>query len=305
MMDSLSHIHINFDQGQVLYLNICLGILMFGVALDLKLEDFKYLAKEPKSIIGGLISQWILLPLVTIALVYIIHPDYSLMLGMALIAACPGGNVSNYATHLCKGNAALSIILTTITTVLCVFSTPFIFASLQKVLPIDQVHDADFNIQFSDMVITIVQLIFIPLLIGFLMNHFWPHFVSKIRGIVKILSMVIFIGFVLAAVAGNIDNLVNYIDIVFFIVLIHNGLALFFGYFWSKSILGLSTNDARTISIETGIQNSGLALILIFNFFDANGGMALIAAWWSIWHLISALALAWFWGRKEKVIVTS
>jgi BASS family bile acid:Na+ symporter len=302
MIDSLSHIHINFDQGQVLYLNICLGILMFGVALDLKLEDFKYLAKEPKSIIGGLISQWILLPLVTIALVYIIHPDYSLMLGMALIAACPGGNVSNYATHLCKGNAALSIILTTITTVLCVFSTPFIFASLQKVLPIDQVHDADFNIQFSDMVITIVQLIFIPLLIGFLMNHFWPHFVSKIRGIVKILSMVIFIGFVLAAVAGNIDNLVNYIDIVFFIVLIHNGIALFIGYFWSKAILGLSVNDARTISIETGIQNSGLALILIFNFFDANGGMALIAAWWSIWHLISALALAWFWGRKEKVV---
>ena len=75
MIDSLSHIHINFDQGQVLYLNICLGILMFGVALDLKLEDFKYLAKEPKSIIGGLISQWILLPLVTIALVYTSHPD--------------------------------------------------------------------------------------------------------------------------------------------------------------------------------------------------------------------------------------
>lgn len=299
-MDTLSHIHINFDQGQVLYLNICLGILMFGVALDLKLEDFKYLLKEPKSIIGDLISQWILLPLVTIALVYIIHPDYGLMLGMALIAACPGGNVSNYATHLCKGNAALSIILTTITTVLCVFSTPFIFASLQKVLPIDQVHDADFNIRFSDMVITIVQLIIIPLVIGFLMNHFWPHFVSKIRGIVKILSMVIFIGFVLAAVAGNIDNLVKYIDIVFFIVLIHNGMALLIGYFWSKAILGLSINDARTISIETGIQNSGLALILIFNFFDANGGMALIAAWWSVWHLISALGLAWFWGRKEK-----
>ena len=109
-------------------------------------------------------------------------------------------------------------------------------------------------------------------------------------------------GFVLFAIKGNLDNLAEYIGIVFFIVLIHNGLALFIGYYFSSSLLGLHVNDARAISIETGIQNSGLALILIFNFFEGQGGMALIAAWWSIWHLISAFVLALIWSRKKVEI---
>ena len=94
--------------------------------------------------------------------------------------------------------------------------------------------------------------------------------------------------------AGNLENLRLYLYIVFLLVFVHNSLALIVGYFWAKGVAKLQCIDARTISIETGIQNSGLALILIFNFFDGNGGMALIAAWWSIWHLISALTMAWW-----------
>ena len=112
--------------------------------------------------------------------------------------------------------------------------------------------------------------------------------------------MLIFIGFVIAAVLGNLDNLKQYVSIVFFIVLLHNGLALGIGYFWSKKIMKLPTSDARAIAIETGIQNSGLALILIFNFFNGLGGMALIAAWWSICHLLSSMSLAMWWGREDR-----
>jgi len=299
-MDHLQHIKINFEQGQVTLLNICLGILMFGVALDLQLRDFRYLLKAPKSIFVGLFSQMFLLPVITILLVYIIQPAYSLALGMILIAACPGGNVSNYAVHLAKANAALSIVLTMISTILCVFSTPFIFTVLQKFMPAGITHTADFDINFADMAKTIVQLIIIPLLLGLILNKYLPVLISKIKDAIKKLSFIIFIGFVVAAVSGNIENLKNHLHIVFFIVLIHNGLALLIGYIWPRKIMKLPVNDCRTISIETGIQNSGLALILIFNFFDGNGGMALIAAWWSIWHLISALGLAWWW-RKDVV----
>lgn len=300
-MQDLNSISINFDQNQVFILNLCLGILMFGVALDLKMSDFRYILQNPKAVLAGLVSQWILLPVLTIMLVWIIRPEYSLALGMILIASCPGGNVSNYAVHLAGANAALSVMLTMISTLFCAFSTPFIFAQLRKIIPSGIDHTIDFDISFGDMIVTIGQLIIIPLIIGYLMNEYLPKITSIIRTPVKKISFIIFIGFVVAAVASNLENLKNYIGIVFFIVLIHNSLALFIGFFWSKQIIKLPAADAQTVSIETGIQNSGLALILIFNYFEGAGGMALIAAWWSVWHLISALGLAFWWKRYRGV----
>lgn len=301
-MNTLDTISINFNQGQVTLLNICLGILMFGVALDLKISDFGYILKNPKAVLTGLISQMLLLPLLTLGLVWIIRPDYSLAMGMILIAACPGGNVSNYAVHLAKANVALSVILTMISTLVCAFSTPFVFSQLKNWIPSDSDHLVNFDISFSNMILTIGQLIIIPLVIGYLCNTYLPELTSKLRKPVKQLSFIIFIGFVVAAVAGNFDNLINYLGIVFFIVLVHNGLALWIGYSWTKHVMKLPEADAQSVSIETGIQNSGLALILIFNYFNGAGGMALIAAWWSVWHLISALTLAFLWNRRRKAL---
>ncbi|MBK9735747.1 MAG: bile acid:sodium symporter family protein [Saprospiraceae bacterium] len=304
-MTQLDKIDINFDHNQVFLLNICLGILMFGVALDLKLSDFTYVFKKPKSVFAGLFSQWILLPVLTILLVYIIKPEYSLAMGMILIAACPGGNVSNYAVHISGANTPLSVVLTMISTILCAFTTPLIFAGLRYLTPMADGEFIDFNISFGSMILTIGQLIFIPLAVGFAMMYYFPVFTNKIKGFVRKLSMGIFIGFVLAAVAGNLENLRNYLGIVFFIVLLHNGLALAIGFYWSRIFMKLPDKDAVAISIETGIQNSGLALILIFNFFDGQGGMALIAAWWSIWHLLSSLAMALYWKRKNVSLISS
>jgi BASS family bile acid:Na+ symporter len=301
-MTDINSIQINFDQGQVILLNICLGFLMFGVALDLKLSDFSYVLTNKKAVLSGLISQWILLPFLTVLLVWLFQPVYSIALGMILIAACPGGNVSNYAVHLSGANVALSVVLTMISTIFCALSTPFIFAQLRKFIPEGHAGEIIFDISFMNMISTIVQLILVPLILGYVCVTFFPMLVNKIKGIVKKLSLLIFIGFVVAAVAGNLDNLKNYIGLVFFIVLIHNGLALAVGYFFSSSIMKLPSDDAKAISIETGIQNSGLALILIFNFFDGMGGMALIAAWWSVWHLLSSLALGTWWKGRNKAI---
>ncbi len=299
-MQNLDHISINFNQGQVTLLNICLGILMFGVALDLKFSDFSYMIKKPKPVLGGLFSQLVLLPLITIALIWIIRPEFSLAVGMMLIAACPGGNVSNYAVHLSGANVALSVILTTISTLFCVFTTPLIFSFSAPFLPVSIDNNFNFDISFMSMAYTIGQLIIIPIFIGQIFLRLFPETTALIKKPVKLLSLLIFIGFVIFAIAGNLDNLQKYLGVVFFIVLIHNGLALWVGYAWSKNILNLPNKDAQAISIETGIQNSGLALILIFNFFDGKGGMALIAAWWSVWHLLSASFLAFIWSRQLK-----
>lgn len=142
------------------------------------------------------------------------------------------------------------------------------------------------------MAIAIVKLLLFPLILGLLFNRYLPVFTRRIQGAVKVLSFVIFIGFVLFAILGNLNNMQQYLGNVFFIVLIHNGLALLVGYLFSYYAAGLNSNDSISIAIETGIQNSGLALVLIFNFFGGEGGMALIAAWWSIWHLLSAFGLA-------------
>ncbi|MBK8656384.1 MAG: bile acid transporter family protein [Haliscomenobacter sp.] len=147
------------------------------------------------------------------------------------------------------------------------------------------------------MVWSIVQLILIPLAAGLVFRHYLPHLTARILGPIQKLSMVIFLGFVVFALYGNFSNIVRYLDLVFLLVAIHNGAALTMGYFWAKwNKVGEA--NARAIALETGIQNSGLGLVLVFNFFDGLGGMAIIAAWWGIWHLLSAFSLAMFWRRK-------
>ena len=147
------------------------------------------------------------------------------------------------------------------------------------------------------MIQTIFLLIFIPLIVGMLSNHYLPTFTQKINKYVKALAMIIFVSFAVVAIYLKFDDLRNYVHYVFLIVLTHNALALLMGYYfarWNK----LPKYSAKAISIETGIQNTGLGLILIFNFFDGLGGMAIIVAWWGIWHLISGFLLATYWGRK-------
>ncbi|MFN8319851.1 MAG: bile acid:sodium symporter family protein [Saprospiraceae bacterium] len=300
-MESLDHIRVNFNAEQLFLLNFCLGFLMFGIALELTIDDFKALVKNKKSTWVGLASQMVLLPVLTLMLIAVIQPHPALAAGMLLVAACPGGNVSNYAVHLSKANAPLSVLLTTFSTLAAAFTTPFVFKQGQNVLTSLTRSQTTFSIDFFSMFLSIVQLILVPLILGMLLRQWQPTFTAKIIPTVKRVSLVIFIAFILFAVAGNLENIRQHLHRVFLIVMVHNGLALALGYYFPKW-MGRSTQDARTISIETGIQNSGLALILIFNFFNGNGGMALIAAWWSVWHLVSSFVLALYWKRHPVAV---
>ncbi len=297
-MQPIDSVVINFNPEQLFLLNICLGFLMFGVALDLNVSNFRALLKTPRLPMIGLISQWALLPLLTLGLIFLFRPSPSIALGMLLIAACPGGNVSNFAVHLADANSALSVFMTTVSTLGAVVVTPLYFTYLSPLVPGSGPLRQEIFVAPADMVGTIVQLILIPLLIGMFLHHQYPRLTARIKRPVRMISMAIFIGFVLIAIYSNFDNIANYLHIVFYLVLVHNTAALLMGYWWARGN-GLGQADARAISIETGIQNSGLGLILIFNFFNGLGGMAMIAAWWGVWHLISAFALAMLWREKS------
>jgi BASS family bile acid:Na+ symporter len=300
-MSTIDQIKVNFNPDQLLFLNICLGFIMFGVALDLRLDNFRALLKRPRAPLVGLSSQLLLLPLITLALIFLFRPTASIALGMLLVSACPGGNVSNFAVHLSAGNTALSVLLTSISTLAAVVVTPIYFTQLAPLIPGTEHLQSEVYVAPINMVKTIVLLIIIPLAIGMVFNYRLPRITTAIKSTVRSLSMIIFVGFVIFAIRANYDNIVNYLHIVFLIVLLHNAVALLTGYWWGKA-WKLPQEDARAISIETGIQNSGLALILIFNFFDGLGGMALIAAWWGIWHLVSAFSLAMWWQRRPIAI---
>lgn len=301
---NIDDIHLNFNAASLTIMNILIGFIMFGVALDLQSSDFKRSLKTPKPAIIGLICQFILLPAVTYLLVLIIQPRPSIALGLFLVAACPGGNLSNFLTYLAKGNTALSISMSAISTVLAIFMTPFntlLWGSLYG--PTNSLLKS-FTISPQDMLVTIFLMLGLPLAVGMYIRHKYPAKALQINKWAKKVSIAFFLLFVLVSLAANFNYFIEFIGMVAIIVFIHNLLAITIGY-TTSSLLKLPVADRRAISIEVGIQNSGLGLILIFNFFDGLGGMAIVAAWWAIWHIISGLTIATYWSKRPPLQETA
>ena len=297
MMES-SNIVINFDDGQLLLLNICLAFLMFGVSLDLRLQDFKKVLKAPKPLLVGLTSQLVLLPILTINLILIFKTAYTIQLGMLMVAACPGGNISNYMVYRSHGNTALSITMASVVTLSAVLVTPLSFLIWTKVLQTPPEFDRDITVDFLAMVLIIIEIILVPLAIGLLIQRYAPKVKAWIIKPVKIFSILLLLGIILFALLGNVEILKYHLATVFIIVLIYNRLAYALGFYFAR-VNRLDSRDVRAISLETGIQNSGLGLILIFNYFYGLGGMAVVAAWWGVWDIISGFALSSYWNFRK------
>jgi len=298
-MNKIDQIQIHFDADSMWLVNITLAIIMFGVALDITIDDFKNLIKHPKLFFIGIFSQFILVPLTTLILVYILKPHPSIALGMFMIAACPGGNVSNFMTKVAKGNVTLSVSLTAFATVMSLFMTPInlaIWASLyeptSKILRTIHVDP----IQVTKIVVLILG---IPLFLGMTIRYYTPIIAQKIAKYLKPISFIIFFAFITVAFYNNWDVFVAEIHHVFYLVLLLNSILYLVGYYTAK-FAGLPYNDQKTLSIETGIQNSGLGLMLVFLFFKDFGGMALIVAFWGIWDIFSGLVLAYIWNLYDK-----
>ena len=295
MGEEFAQLQLNFNEDNLFALNIAIAVIMFGVALDIDREKFSEAIKNPRGIFTGVSSQFILLPLLTFLLIYLIKPIPELALGMILVAACPGGNVSNFYTAVSKGNIALSISLTAIATLAAVFMTPFNFTFWSE-LYLKEGHDLAIQLDFFKMFKTVILILGIPLLLGLWFSKQFKKATSLIAKPLRILSFLILISIIILAFSKNTEIFKQYYHYVIYIVFIHNAIALSLGFYWGK-LMKLSLQDCKTISIETGIQNSGLALVIIFTMFDGNGGMALVAAWWGIWHIISGFVIALIFSR--------
>lgn len=308
-LQQLDPIKINFSATGMHIINIVLSFIMFGVALGIRPRQFTELVKAPKPVILGLVSQLVALPLVTFLFVVLLgnHITPTIAMGMILVASCPGGNISNFMSSLSKANTELSIGLTAVTTLSATIMTPFNFAfwggMYVRYISKHATHTLQtLVIDNAQMFQTVFILLGIPLLLGMAFAHFFPSITTKMKKPIQVLSIVFFMAMVVLAFSNNLQLFLQYIFYVFVIVLIHNILALSTGY-GIATLFKLPVPDRRTLTIETGIQNSGLGLVLLFNpkIFPpelAIGGMLFITAWWGIWHIVSGLSIAFYWNKK-------
>jgi BASS family bile acid:Na+ symporter len=314
-MKAIDTLEVAMPGGSTL-LNIVLALVMFGVALGIKPRTFLDILKNPKSMLIGIACQVVLLPALTLCLVMLLG-DYitpMIALGMILVASCPGGNISNFITSLSRGNSELSVSLTAFNTALCIFTTPLNFAFWGK-LYINFANNRslteipELQIPLGDIFQSIFIIMGIPLVLGILCGQYWPKVTKLLQKPLQNLSIVIFIVMVIFILKGNFAVFEKVTKYIFLIVFLHNLLALGIG-FGTSTLFKLPYKDRRTLTVETGIQNSGLGLILLLNpnIFPTtgpwadNGGMLVITAWWGVWHIISGLTLAFMWrwkGRKE------
>lgn len=296
-MHPVDALRIHFNPDQMFILNIAMAFLMFAVALDVRVSDFRQVVNYPKSVAVGLLAQYLIFPVFTLGIIHLFQPPPSVALGMVLVSGCPSGNMTNFLVHFARANVALSVTLNAIIILTATVVTPAGFFFWSKFVPGTDALRQSFQLEFLEMLRIIVLLILAPLLVGMGLNSRFPAFVAKIRAWVQRFSLVIFFAILALALLGNLDNVRNYLGFVFLLVAVHNAAALGTGYALGR-LARLPELDCRTLAFETGVHNTALGLILIFKFFDGLGGMALIAAWWGIWDLVTGVSLAAFWRHR-------
>ncbi|MEZ4451471.1 MAG: bile acid:sodium symporter family protein [Nannocystaceae bacterium] len=298
-MEALDQVHLAFDPASLRVLNLVLALIMFGVALDLRLADFGGVLKQPRAVVAGLLGQLVLLPAMTLGLILVIAPPPSVALGMIIVAACPGGNVSNLFTHLARGNTSLSITMTAITTVSALVITPLNLAFWGSLAPGVSGLLRAIALDPIDMITAIGLILGVPLILGMVMASRLPGVAARLRGPMRGLSMLALAGFIVAALAKNFGAFVDHLPAVLALVAVHNALAFLLGNLTARAFR-LAEPDRRALTVEVGIQNSGLGLILIFDFFTGLGGAAFIAATWGVQHLLAGSALVAYWSRRRS-----
>lgn len=302
-MTDVDSIRIAFDEASLTTLKIVIGAILFGIALDTRLSDFRDALARPKAIAIGILAQFLLLPAITFVLTLVLNVRGSVALGMILVACCPPGNVSNILTHRAKGDVALSVSMTAVGNVLAIVLLPLNFAFWGGLHPTGKEFLEKVNVTPWDMLSEILLVIGIPFALGLTVAHLLPRFAARAHPIVGKVAFIALGAIIVIGVAKNWDIFTQYIGIVLLAVLAHDALALGLGWSIARAT-GLPDRATRAMTFEVGIRNAGFGLLLVFEFFDGLGGMALVAAWWGIWDIIAGLTVATLWARRpirEKV----
>ncbi|MBI2769373.1 MAG: bile acid:sodium symporter family protein [Burkholderiales bacterium] len=283
---------------QQLILSLVLATMVFSVALELKVDDFRRVAQQPRAVVAGLIPQFILLPVGTWAATLLLDLPPNVEAAMILVAACPGGSLSNVITHFGRGNTALSVSVSAVASVIALFATPFNFSWMVATNPATASWLRTLSIDASDIWISLLLLLAIPMALGLLVSHQLPRLTARIQKPLANFALFALLAFIVLGLIKERQMLTLGLLPMLLIVVLHNASGLFFGWITSVA-MRVTERDRRAVMIEGGMQNSGLALGIIAVQFNSDLGMVTIASLWGIWHIVSGLSLAFMWRRKD------
>lgn len=300
----VDNVRIAFEESSLTTLKIVIGAILFGIALDTKLESFAAALRRPGAIAIGVVAQFLLLPAITFVLTLALDLRGSVALGLILVACCPPGNVSNILTHRAGGDVALSVSMTAVSNVLAILLMPLNMAFWGGLHPSGRKLLEDIDLSAVDMLVEIALVIGVPFAAGITIARLWPRVAGVAHRIVGPVSYVGLAAIIVVGVARNWDIFVDYIGIVLLAVLLHDALSLLLGYGIGRATR-LPDASTRAMTFEVGIRNAGLGLLLVFSYFDGLGGMALVAAWWGIWDIVAGLAVAITWRRVRGSAVAT
>lgn len=290
---------LNFTPGTLMILNVVLGLIMLGIALDTAPRDFRVVAKHPKPFAIAIGAQLVLLPAVTFLLTLVLPVTPSMALGMILVACCPPGNISQVLTHRSGGNVALSVSMTAVGNLLYIVAMPLSIAFWGSLHPTARLLLHEVALNPWTMLLEIFLIIGLPFAVGLLLRAKFPRFAARVQPFVKWFSLIALVGFIVGALVGNWAVFLSVIGVVLAVVALHDAVALALGY--GTAVLGgLGTRERKAITFEVGIRNAGLGLGLVFAFFGGLGGMAVVAGWWGIWDIVAGLILAGLWARHTR-----
>ncbi len=272
------------------YIPWMLGIIMFGMGVTMTVGDFKSVLQSPKAVGIGVVAQFVVMPGLAFLLCQLFQLPPEIAIGVILVGCCPGGTASNVITYMAKGNTALSVACTSVSTLLAPILTPAIFYLLASQW---------IEINALSMLVSILQVVLFPILLGLIVRSLLKQKVNAYIQVMPLISVIAIVAIVAAIIAGSKAQILQSGLLILGIVVLHNGLGYLLGY-WASRIFKLAEIDCRAVSIEVGMQNSGLGVALAATHFAASPLTALPSAIFSLWHNISGPALATYWAAKSR-----
>ncbi|HBX53956.1 bile acid:sodium symporter family protein [Pseudomonas sp. UBA2684] len=290
-------VNLEFSPSAMIALNAIIALMMFGVSLELRADDFSRILRAPKAPLIGMFVQFFLLPASTCLLTTLLPIDPSLALGLILVATCPSGTFSNIMTWLGRGNVAVSASVTAVSSLSAGLLTPLNFALYAGLNPNTRALLSEISIDPLELLAMVLLVLVLPMVLGMWLGKRRPQLAQTLEKPLRHFSLLVMLAFVGGALMKNLEQFIEHFHLFFWLVVALNSMALLLGYLCAR-LWRLPAAEVRAVTLETGIHNSGLGMALIFTFFPQAGGMLLIAAFWGCWQLLSGLALALFWSRR-------
>ena len=284
--------------AQQLVLSLLLATMVFSVALELRVVDFRRVAQAPRAVVAGLVPQFVLLPGATWLATLVLDLPPNIETAMILVACCPGGSLSNVVTHHGRGNTALSVSISAVAAVMALVLTPFNFTWMVATNPATAGWLKQLDIDASAIWWSLLALLAVPMALGLLFSHQLPALTARMRKPLSSFSLFALLAFIVLGLVAQRQLLTAQILPQLLIVVLHNSAGLLLGYLAAQAFR-VAERDRRAIMIEGGMQNAGLALGIIAVQFNADLGMVIIASLWGIWHIVSGMALATLWRKQD------